>query len=88
MSIIQKVLAMKNGDKILHFVGGAAVGVVASLVGFPQLAIPAAAVVGAAKEGYDYLNQEDHTVDWKDFAATLAGGVVVQLVYFLTWPSA
>jgi hypothetical protein len=87
MKLLDKVLALKHGDKIVHFVGGVGVGVLAILAGFPQFATAAALAVGAGKEVYDKVSKKG-TMDILDFVATGAGGALAQLWFFLTWPSA
>ena len=49
----------------------------AALFGAPLLvAFLLTAVVGAAKEVYDYFHPEAHTAEWMDLFATVAGGAV------------
>jgi hypothetical protein len=84
-------------DKALHFIYGLAVGVVsynaAIKAGFAGYAVVigflAAAVVGAAKEGLDWLLNKravkaglpaPHTVSLPDAIATAAGGAVLWFV--------
>lgn len=80
MSIVQKILAIKNGDKILHFVGGGIIGLVVWGMGFSLYVAAAASVVGALKELYDYKHKDVHTPDVWDWLATTAGGIVVQVI--------
>ncbi|TDO92359.1 hypothetical protein DFR79_106172 [Halanaerobium saccharolyticum] len=39
-----------------------------------------AALAGAAKEIYDYLNPKNHTVELADFLFTAAGGLIATLI--------
>ena len=68
-----------NTDKVLHFVGGAVVGVVlAWAFRDGRAAILGAIAAGALKELYDGRHTDVHTVDWRgDFPATVLGGVLV-----------
>jgi uncharacterized protein YfiM (DUF2279 family) len=80
-------------DKLLHFYAGYLVGNVTN--GAFQLILPKtmknrrlvsallgvgmSALVGGAKEFYDSRHPENHTVDAKDFWATVGGGMVGSL---------
>jgi opacity protein-like surface antigen len=78
--MLNKILAMKNGDKVLHFLGGGVAGVLGFLAYGPLAAVVAATVVGAAKEVYDGTRPEKHTRDVWDFLATVAGGVAIAVL--------
>ena len=62
-------------DKLLHFVGGAAIAVLFGFLGHPFIGVAAAAVVGIGKELYDYQHPANHTADLWDFIATALGGL-------------
>lgn len=74
-------------DKALHFVGGAIAGAVcfqAVEYVWPEMnpiakrvvAIIPVIVLGVVKEIADHQDPDDHTSDWKDAAATVAGGML------------
>ena len=67
-------------DKQLHFIAGFLVALVAgSLCSSLWVALLAAVVVGAAKEGYDALGYG--TVDLWDFIWTVLGGLAYVAVF-------
>lgn len=78
-------------DKVLHF----AAGVLASLVPVLFTALSGAspwwmpvvssALFGAAKELYDHMHPEKHTVDALDLAATALGGLPVALALWVAY---
>ena len=78
---------MKYLDKLLHFMAGYCVA--ATLAVSPIMAMVAATLVGAGKEGYDYIASKyfkiAHTVDKMDFVATVAGGVAGTAFPFLAY---
>lgn len=90
-------LPMLPQDKANHAIYGAAIALTAAVltaVGFgavhmaPLVALAAAAIAGAAKEGSDWWQNrkagaEVHGVDPYDFVATAAGGLVVALAAWL-----
>lgn len=82
-NLINKILQYKNGDKILHFLGGAIISGLVILAGYPIYAGLAAGIVGAGKEVYDYFHPDKHQADIYDFLATLAGGVLVSAGYYV-----
>ncbi len=64
-------------DKQMHFGGGAVIGLMTTLATKNKWhGIFAATVVGVGKEIYDSKHPQSHTADWKDAAATIAGGVL------------
>lgn len=69
-------------DKALHFIAGmlttACVAIIPCLVNF---AFAGAIVVGLIKEVRDEITYGGY--DWKDFAATLFGGVIMQFFIWL-----
>ena len=74
-SIINKLNSIPS-DQVYHFAGGvllvaATVPFVGVLSGFLTVVI-----IGAAKEGYDYLHRDKHTPDVWDAVATALGGLV------------
>jgi len=66
-------------DKVGHVIMGLIAGAAVTVVGYSEAAIPAAAILGVAKEVYD--KKYGGTVDVWDAIATTAGGVVVYLGY-------
>ncbi len=64
-------------DKLLHFLVGFCIA--ATLAFSPVAAIVCAVIIGAAKEGYDYISVKylkgSHEVSYLDFLATAIGGV-------------
>lgn len=83
--------AWTGEDKKLHFIAGAAVAGVASLVAAQVLKPTAAAVVGlvvcvvvaVAKEVYDHFHPDVHTASWQDAAVTAIGGIAGSAVAHL-----
>lgn len=66
-------------DKARHALLGAAIAFVLSPI-HPALALVAVIAAGAWKEWvYDKSRPKDHTVDVRDFFATVAGGLLVCL---------
>lgn len=62
-------------DKLAHALGGAAIGIVARLVGLGHLeALALVALVGAGKEIVDLVGRKG-TPDPLDLVATVAGGL-------------
>lgn len=69
-------------DKWFHFIAGLIVA--AALViwtGWSWSALIAAAAAGVAKEVFDVITTKVY--DWKDFVATLCGGVLIWLIALL-----
>ena len=69
-------------DKWFHFIAGLIVA--AALViwtGWCWSALIAAAAAGVAKEVFDVITTKVY--DWKDFVATLCGGVLIWLIALL-----
>ena len=69
-------------DKWFHFFAGLIVA--AALViwtGWSWSALIAAAAIGIAKEVFDIITTKVY--DWKDFVATLCGGVLIWLIALL-----
>lgn len=69
-------------DKWFHFIAGLIVA--AALViwtGWSWSALIAAAAIGIAKEVFDIITTKVY--DWKDFVATLCGGVLIWLIALL-----
>lgn len=63
-----------SGDKVLHFLGGAAIGVsIVCFGGSIGASILAAAAIGLAKEAWDAFGHG--TPDVADFAVTALGGL-------------
>lgn len=69
-------------DKLLHFVAGMLItACVAIFPGMENIAFVGAIVAGIAKEVRDKITYGGY--DWKDLAATIAGGVIMQLFIWL-----
>lgn len=64
-------------DKQLHLLCGFVLGLVGS-----QFGVPLAMIAGAAKELYDYFNQDKHSVEFADFAYTVTGGAVAEVLLY------
>lgn len=62
-------------DKQLHIAVGFVVGTIGAAI-FPALGLALGVVIGAAKELYDARNRDDHTPEFMDFVATVAGAVL------------
>jgi hypothetical protein len=71
-------------DKMLHFIVGMLItAIVAVLVPrFTPIAMTVAVVAGFAKELRDEITYGGF--DWKDLLATVLGGVVMQVLIFLS----
>jgi hypothetical protein len=97
VAFLLKILAMLPkgitdrfaADKIMHFIVGAAIGLVGLFVYGPLGAIGWAFMAGILKEIYDYLMNEralkaglapPHGVELKDAIATTLGGVLVAAI--------
>jgi|APSaa5957512535_1039671.scaffolds.fasta_scaffold27958_2 formate hydrogenlyase subunit 3/multisubunit Na+/H+ antiporter MnhD subunit len=73
-------------DKIYHLIAGIALALVTLIAtGSVFAAMIATTVVGLGKEIYDYQHQDKHTPEVADFLATVVGGLLVCLVYLLSW---
>lgn len=80
---IVRLLYKVGEDKWFHFIAGvlaAAAAAFAFNVWYAPLA--AAAGTGLLKEVFDLCTTK--VVDWKDWVATTAGGVVITLLWLLT----
>lgn len=65
-------------DKLLHFIAGIlSTAIVAKLPFMEYFGFVGAIVAGIAKEVRDKITYGGY--DWKDLAATIAGGVIMQL---------
>ena len=69
-------------DKALHALYGLILYSLLCFVVQPVIALVTAIVVAAAKELYDYLNQDKHTVDVMDVVATVA---VPVMLFIFSW---
>lgn len=74
MNYLLKTLANIPQDKLLHFT--AVVAIV-----LPNWAFTSAIIVGVAKEAYDHIDYGK--VDWKDLAATIIGGLTMQIFVWI-----
>jgi len=81
MGFIEKFLGTITHDKKLHFFAGFIVGLTSifSLL----FALIMLQLVAIGKEYYDYLNPDNHTVDFNDYTATVAGGIVSIMIILL-----
>lgn len=74
---------MKHRDKVLHFLVGMAIGLLAFLS--THIALVAVVLAGIGKEVYDgWKNRKyphAHTVDGWDAVATIVGGILVTLFF-------
>jgi uncharacterized protein YfiM (DUF2279 family) len=71
-------------DKQLHFAAGMLVALFVGVVTTPYVGLLAAAIIGAAKEAYDYKTGLG-TAEWLDFVATVVGGSVGACWLILFW---
>lgn len=71
-------------DKLLHFIAGMLITALVAVVfaRFAPLAVTVAVLAGFAKEAYDEYSYGGW--DWKDLFATVLGGVVMQVLIFLS----
>lgn len=75
---------MKHLDKLQHFIGGAIIALIITLLFQDALiGLGVAILVGVAKEGYDFCHPDKHTCDVWDFIATAIGGVAGVLLTLL-----
>ena len=65
-------------DKLLHFIAGAAVFLVAVLVLPPVYALIASCLAGVGKELWD-IGRTGHTSEWADLRWTMIGGFSVYI---------
>ncbi len=81
-----------QADKIMHFIVGAAIGVVALFMYGPLASFVWALIAGILKEVWDYVANEralkkglapPHGVELKDMLATTAGGAAVGIIAFV-----
>jgi len=74
--------SIANGDKILHFLAGWAIGSAVVLTTSSTIAaMTLVVIVGIGKELIDNVNTELHTPDWMDAIVTIVGGLTaVQMV--------
>ena len=77
---ILNVLGTIKADKLLHFIAGMLITALVAVVftHFAPLAVAVAVVAGFAKEAYDEWSYGGW--DWDDLLATVAGGVVMQII--------
>ena len=73
-NLFEKLLAFlsRNTDKCLHFSVGY---ILVTAIPFHFYALILVAVIGIGKEVYDKYSP-NHTADWKDAAATIAGALI------------
>lgn len=70
-------------DKLLHFIAGAMAALLCTAI-YPDMTpwcVVAAVVAGIAKEAVDQFRYGGW--DWLDLAATVFGGLVVQIIVWL-----
>ena len=66
-------------DKILHFIAGAAISAIVSMLLTPAIGLVAGVLAGAAKEIRD-KHTDGATADWMDFVATAGGAAMASLL--------
>lgn len=71
-------------DKMLHFIAGMLITAIVAVIvpRFTPIAMSVAVVAGFAKELRDEITYGGF--DWKDLLATVLGGVVMQVLIFLS----
>ena len=70
-------------DKLLHFIAGQLIALIVFFFSDSIVfALIVTAAIGAIKELYD-SDSETHTADFKDFIATVAGGVFLVVVVLI-----
>lgn len=80
MNYLLKTLANIPHDKLLHFIVGMLITALVAIV-LPNWAFTSAIIVGVAKEAYDHIDYGK--VDWKDLAATIIGGLIMQIFVWI-----
>ena len=70
-------------DKLLHFIAGMLITALVAVVfaRFAPLAVTVAVVAGFAKEAYDEWSYGGW--NWEDLIATVAGGVLMELIILM-----
>lgn len=68
-------------DKLLHFIAGLVIAAFFCITLGMKVCIVPAIVAGFAKEFFDNWTSDE--VDWWDFVATVAGGLVIQIFAFI-----
>lgn len=82
--IYEKVMGWFRGvgiDKYWHFIAGLVIAALFHIAFGLEVCILPVIVAGFAKEAYDLVT--DYRWDWLDFAATILGGLVVQVFVYL-----
>lgn len=82
--IYEKVLGWFRGvgiDKYWHFIAGLVIAALFNIAFGLEVCILPVIVAGFAKEAYDLVT--DYRWDWWDLAATILGGLVVQVFVYL-----
>jgi len=73
-------------DKRGHMITGALIWAFAIAVGLTVWAgIVVAAVIGAAKEIYDFFHRDTHTPDIWDWVATVSLPIVMTVSIYMNW---
>ena len=84
MKRLLKILGSIPSDKMLHFIVGMLITAIAAVIvpRFTPIAMTVAVVAGFAKELRDEIAYGGF--DWYDLLATVLGGVVMQVLIFLS----
>lgn len=80
MRRLLQTLGSIPSDKMLHFIAGMLITAIVAVIvpRFAPLAVTVAVVAGLAKEVYDEITYGGF--DFKDWLATVIGGVVMQII--------
>jgi hypothetical protein len=81
--LVSRVASVRYGDKVLHFGGGVAMGVVFPSLFPPVIADAAGFSVAVGKEVYDRVHPDKHTSDVWDAVWTILGYGVGRLTHYL-----
>lgn len=82
--IYEKVMGWFRGigiDKYWHFIAGLVIAALFNIAFGLEVCILPVIVAGFAKEAYDFFRT--YQLDWWDLAATILGGLVVQVFVYL-----
>lgn len=74
-------LASFGVDKYLHFIAGLIIAAFFAIVLKMDVCIVPVLFAGFIKEAFDEWRYGDF--DWRDFAATILGGLIIQLFVYL-----
>ena len=68
-------------DKLLHFIAGVLIAAFFCITLGMKVCIVPVVIIGYAKEFFDMWTSNE--ADWWDFAATVAGGLIIQIFVLL-----